>query len=114
MHAKQKVNHKPFESHLGKAKAQLTRCVFFPEALAGSSVKIRGRDVLATWKLLVGLILIPTLYALYSLIAFVFAVRMTDWSWTKKCLFPIAVWNLLPFVSYASLRFGENGVDVYK
>ncbi|KAI8146451.1 hypothetical protein BJV82DRAFT_509833 [Fennellomyces sp. T-0311] len=83
------------------------------EALAGSSVKVKGRDVLATWKFLVGLILIPTLYMLYTLIVFIFAMR-TDWSWLKICCVSLATWNLLPFVSYASMRFGENGMDVYK
>ncbi|KAI9495694.1 hypothetical protein BDB00DRAFT_759895 [Zychaea mexicana] len=82
-------------------------------ALASSTVKIRGRDVLATWKFLVGLILIPTLYGLYTLIVFAFATK-TDWSWLKICVVSLATWNLLPFVSYASMRFGENGMDVYK
>ncbi|KAI8365925.1 uncharacterized protein BYT42DRAFT_505354 [Radiomyces spectabilis] len=83
------------------------------EALAGSSVKIAGRDVLATWKFIVGLVVIPLLYGLYSLLVLGFALR-TNWTWTQKILLPIATWNLLPFVSYASLRFGENGMDVYK
>ncbi|KAG0168636.1 hypothetical protein DFQ28_006431 [Apophysomyces sp. BC1034] len=83
------------------------------EALAGSSVKISGRDVLATWKLLVGLVLLPTLYGLYSLAVLLFSLR-TEWSWTKKLLLPLATWNLLPFISFCSMRFGENGVDVYK
>ncbi|KAI9269048.1 hypothetical protein BDA99DRAFT_503349 [Phascolomyces articulosus] len=83
------------------------------EALAGSSVKVRGRDVLATWKFLVGLILIPTLYGLYTLIVFASATK-TDWSWFQICVVTLTTWNLLPFVSYASMRFGENGMDVYK
>ncbi|KAF7728361.1 hypothetical protein EC973_006302 [Apophysomyces ossiformis] len=83
------------------------------EALAGSSVKISGRDVLATWKLLVGLVLLPTLYGLYSLVVLLLSLR-TDWSWTKKILLPLATWNLLPLISFCSMRFGENGVDVYK
>ncbi|ORY98031.1 hypothetical protein BCR43DRAFT_438369 [Syncephalastrum racemosum] len=83
------------------------------EALANSSVKISGRDVLATWKLLVGLVLIPTLYGVYTLIALAYSLKQ-DWSWQQKFGLPLAVWCLLPFVSYASLRFGENGLDVYK
>ncbi|RCI06909.1 hypothetical protein CU098_012907 [Rhizopus stolonifer] len=71
-------------------------------ALKGSTVKVAGRDVLATWKLLVGLVLLPTLYAFYSLI----------FKW--KLMLPLATWALLPFASYASLRFGEIGLDIFK
>ncbi|RUO96558.1 hypothetical protein BC936DRAFT_141844 [Jimgerdemannia flammicorona] len=83
------------------------------EALAGSTVKIAGRDVLATWKLLVGLAFIPALYATYTLIALFIAFR-SDWPSSIKLLAPLLTWNLLPFISYASMRFGENGIDVYR
>ncbi|KAM3578530.1 hypothetical protein VKS41_008916 [Umbelopsis sp. WA50703] len=83
------------------------------EALAGSSVKLAGRDVLATWKLLVGLVLIPTLYGLYSLVAFILLLR-TDWNWKIKVFVPLTIWNTLPFISYASMRFAENGLEVYR
>lgn len=83
------------------------------EALAGSTVKISGRDVLATWKLLVGLVLIPTLYGIYTLIVFGLCLQR-DWPWKVKIGLPLATWNMLPFISYASMRFGENGMDVYK
>lgn len=82
-------------------------------ALKSSSVKIAGRDVLATWKLLVGLVLLPTLYALYSLIMFI-VVLQTDIEFKWKLILPLATWSLLPFVSYASLRFGEIGNDIFK
>ncbi|KAI8881524.1 hypothetical protein K501DRAFT_324464 [Backusella circina FSU 941] len=82
-------------------------------ALKSSTVKIAGRDVLATWKLLVGLVLIPTLYGFYSLITFI-VVLQTDLDLKWKLLLPIAVWSLLPFVSYASLRFGEIGHDILR
>ncbi|KAG2210538.1 hypothetical protein INT47_002480 [Mucor saturninus] len=82
-------------------------------ALKSSSVKIAGRDVLATWKLLVGLVLLPTLYALYSLIMFVIVLQ-TDLEFKWKWILPLATWSLLPFVSYASLRFGEIGHDIFK
>ncbi|PKK68816.1 hypothetical protein RhiirC2_633107, partial [Rhizophagus irregularis] len=38
------------------------------EAVRGSSVKVAGRDVLATWKLLVALVVTPTLYGFYTFI----------------------------------------------
>lgn len=87
--------------------------IFSTEALAASTVKVKGRDVLATWKFLVGLVLIPTLYGLYTLVMFAYTMKQ-DWTWTWRILVSLATWNLLPFVSYASMRFGENGMDVYK
>ncbi|KAL0086234.1 hypothetical protein J3Q64DRAFT_1658671, partial [Phycomyces blakesleeanus] len=83
------------------------------DALKGSTVKIAGRDVLATWKLLVGLVVLPTLYAFYSFIMLV-VVLQTNLDPVWKWLLPIATWILLPFVSYASLRFGEIGHDMVK
>ncbi|KAL0088931.1 hypothetical protein J3Q64DRAFT_1732387 [Phycomyces blakesleeanus] len=83
------------------------------EALASSTVKIAGRDVLATWKFLVGLVLLPTMYGLYTILALVFALR-SDWKWLYKIGLPLATWTLLPIVSYCSMRWGENGVDVFK
>ncbi|KAI9274439.1 hypothetical protein BDA99DRAFT_497485 [Phascolomyces articulosus] len=80
-------------------------------AVKGSTVKIAGRDILATWKILVGLVLLPTLYAFYSFIMLI-AVLQTSWDYQWKLLLPLATWVLLPFVSYASLRFGEIGLDI--
>lgn len=83
------------------------------DALKSSTVKIAGRDVLATWKLLMGLVLLPTLYACYSFMVFIFTLQM-DLELKWKLLLPIATWSLLPFVSYASLRFGEIGHDILR
>ncbi|KAG1427590.1 hypothetical protein G6F58_000962 [Rhizopus delemar] len=82
-------------------------------ALKSSTVKIAGRDVLATWKLLMGLVLLPTLYACYSFMVFILTLQM-DLELKWKLLLPIATWSLLPFVSYASLRFGEIGHDILR
>ena len=82
-------------------------------AVKGSTVKIAGRDILATWKILVGLVLLPMLYAFYSLCMLV-AVLQTDWDLRWKLLLPAATWVMLPFVSYASLRFGEIGIDILR
>ncbi|OBZ91192.1 hypothetical protein A0J61_00763 [Choanephora cucurbitarum] len=84
-----------------------------PAALKSSTVKIAGRDVLATWKLLVGLVLLPTLYAFYSLIMFI-VVLQTSLEVKYKLALPLMTWALLPFVSYASMRFGEIGFDILR
>ncbi|KAF8924493.1 hypothetical protein EDD21DRAFT_389134 [Dissophora ornata] len=83
------------------------------EALAASTVKIAGRDVLATWKLLVALGLMPVLYFSYSVLVFVYCGRF-DISFTTRLLIAWAAWALIPFVTYASIRFGEVGVDIFK
>lgn len=83
------------------------------EALASSSVKIAGRDVLATWKFLVGLVLLPTLYGFYTLIVLWICFK-SNMDWFQTILYPLITWTMLPFVSYASMRFAENGVDVFK
>ncbi|TFK42612.1 glycerol-3-phosphate O-acyltransferase [Crucibulum laeve] len=83
------------------------------QALAASVVKIAGRDVLATWKVLIALGVTPVLYTLYAILATVVAIRAKaplKWSvWT-----PFLVLFALPFMNYAALKFGEAGMDVLK
>lgn len=83
------------------------------EALAASTVKIAGRDVLATWKLMVALVLIPLFYWFYAFVA-LFIVSRYDVSFTVKLATPFVTLSLLPFVSYASLRFGETSLDIFR
>jgi glycerol-3-phosphate O-acyltransferase/dihydroxyacetone phosphate acyltransferase len=88
------------------------------EALAGSSVKINGNDVMATWKILVAGGLAPLLYTYYVLIlAF----------WTKYNRIngyvprSVSIWSIIlvayivfPILTYAALRLGEIGMDIVK
>lgn len=86
---------------------------FSLEALAASTVKIAGRDVLATWKVLISLGVVPVLYATYAFLATFIAVKANaplKWKlWT-----PVLALILLPLMSYAALKFGEAGMDVLK
>ncbi|KAI0741849.1 hypothetical protein C8Q80DRAFT_1274206 [Daedaleopsis nitida] len=81
--------------------------------VAKSDVKIAGRDVLASWKVLVALGVTPVVYASYALLATVIAVnggvpsKVTIWT-------PFVVFAVLPIVAYAALKFGEAGMDVMK
>ncbi|KAF8188418.1 glycerol-3-phosphate O-acyltransferase [Pholiota molesta] len=79
-------------------------------ALAASVVKIAGRDVLATWKILIAMGVTPVLYTLYAIIATLVAIRANaplKWRiWT-----PFLVVVSLPFMNYAALKFGEAGMD---
>ncbi|KAF8894585.1 hypothetical protein BD779DRAFT_1501913 [Infundibulicybe gibba] len=83
------------------------------EALAASEVKIAGRDVLATWKVLISLGVAPVLYIIYAFLATFIAIKaqapLKYRIWT-----PFLVMIVLPFMNYAALKFGEAGVDVLK
>jgi len=87
-------------------------------ALAASSVKIQGRDVMATWKLLVSMAFAPILYNFYcSLVAWQvyrnrLGGRVPDWVpiWAVF----LAGWVIFPTITFAALRFGEVGMDILK
>lgn len=87
-------------------------------ALAGSTVKIRGRDVMATWKILVALGLAPTLYHVYSSLIVLKVWHDRLWGtvpgWIPLWLVYIAVWPSIIGVTFAALRFGEVGMDIFK
>ncbi|KAE9404277.1 glycerol-3-phosphate O-acyltransferase [Gymnopus androsaceus JB14] len=81
--------------------------------LAASTVKITGRDVLATWKGLIALAVAPLLYACYAFLAACIAVRVNaPFKW--RILAPLGVFFALPFMNLAALKFGEAGMDVLK
>ncbi|MCJ1472142.1 hypothetical protein MMC13_000789 [Lambiella insularis] len=88
------------------------------EALAASTVKLQGNDVLATWKLLVAMALAPSLYAFYTSI-------LTYWTYRNRVqgyvpnwvpLWMIVVFGFIffPAITYAALRIGETGMDILK
>jgi glycerol-3-phosphate O-acyltransferase / dihydroxyacetone phosphate acyltransferase len=88
------------------------------EALAGSSVKIQGRDVMATWKVLVAMAFTPILYNFYcGLLAFK-VYRDHLWGsvpeWVPWWLVFLIGWVVFPGITYAALRFGEVGMDILK
>lgn len=80
-------------------------------AKAGSVVKIEGRDVLATWKLLIGILLFPLLYLVYSALLVIELHAngyLVENLFLTGSLFTLAVF---PFLSYVSLRASEMGLD---
>ncbi|SCV74439.1 BQ2448_8078 [Microbotryum intermedium] len=83
------------------------------EALAASTVKIKGKDVLATWKVLVALTGAPTLYTIYAIGATVLARRL-HLEYKYQLYAPIATLVGLPLIGISALKFGEVGMDVYK
>ncbi|KAL0139217.1 hypothetical protein V8B55DRAFT_1521962 [Mucor lusitanicus] len=81
------------------------------EALAGSSVKIAARDVLATWKILVALVGMPALYSFYSFLLFVYLYHH---GYAHSFGFSLLVWVALPFIQYFCVLVLENSIDIYK
>jgi len=83
------------------------------EALAASNVKVAGRDVLATWKILISLGVAPVVYGFYAFLATVVAIRAGAPLKWRLCM-PFLTLTALPVMNYASLKFGEAGMDVLK
>ncbi|CRK45244.1 hypothetical protein BN1723_016500 [Verticillium longisporum] len=88
------------------------------QALAGSTVKIQGRDVMATWKLMVAIFFAPTLYNFYSAVVtwrvYVDHLWGTVPAWVPWWTAYLVMWPLMVGISFAALRFGEVGMDIFK
>jgi glycerol-3-phosphate O-acyltransferase / dihydroxyacetone phosphate acyltransferase len=88
------------------------------EALAASSVKLQGRDVIATWKLLVSMAFAPLLYTFYSVLLTYWTYRnriqgyMPDW--VSLWMVPAVGYIVFPAITFAALRIGEVGMDILK
>ncbi|KAI8061892.1 hypothetical protein BDF21DRAFT_347763 [Thamnidium elegans] len=81
------------------------------EALAGSTVKIAARDVLATWKILVAMVGIPTLYGFYSFLLFLY---LWQHGYNYAFRLSLLVWVVLPLIQYMCGLVLENSIDIYK
>ncbi|EIT80878.1 hypothetical protein BDV35DRAFT_46765 [Aspergillus flavus] len=88
------------------------------EALAASTVKLQGRDVMATWKLLVALAFAPALYAFYTVVFTIWAyhnrIQNTVPEWMPLWLIVPIGMVLFPSITFAALRIGEVGMDILK
>jgi glycerol-3-phosphate O-acyltransferase/dihydroxyacetone phosphate acyltransferase len=88
------------------------------EALAASTVKLQGRDVMATWKILVALAFAPVLYTWYTLILtyWTYRNRVQGYMPTWVPLWSIIIFGYIffPAITFAALRFGEVGMDIVK
>ncbi|KAJ3117305.1 hypothetical protein HDU96_007211 [Phlyctochytrium bullatum] len=89
------------------------------DALANSSVKLRGSDVIATWKILVAVIAFPLMHITFAvLIFFLLPVLHYVGGTTPSILLRIsaslAVLVLGPLLSYVGIRAMEVGMDYAK
>lgn len=83
--------------------------------MAGSSVKIAGKDVLATWKVIVAAFAAPALYGAYALVYLIYLVkRRPQLSLQKKLTRACLVWAIQPVLHYLLMRLGDTGSDIYK
>jgi len=69
--------------------------------------------VLATWKVLVSLAVVPLLYVIYAIIATIYVYRHDILPEYRKYTPLLVIW-LLPSLGYSALKFGEAGMDVAK
>ncbi|CAO1629513.1 unnamed protein product [Parajaminaea phylloscopi] len=85
------------------------------EALAASQVKLKGRDVVGTWKVLVSMGVAPVLYLSYAVAATYIARRVRpDLSTRSLALTPLWTMILLPAMSYSTLKISETALDIVK
>ncbi|CAG8976128.1 hypothetical protein HYALB_00002409 [Hymenoscyphus albidus] len=88
------------------------------EALAASTVKLQGRDVMATWKLLVALAFAPILYNFYTILLTYWTYRNRIQGYVPDRVPLWAIWVagyiIFPAITFAALRFGEVGMDILK
>ena len=90
------------------------------EGLKKSLVKIKGTDLLATWKLILALVMAPISYVTYSLILISLHSRKNgwvQWIWVPSenvfIQFPYFYMQLV-LTTYGSLKTGEIGMDLFK
>ena len=69
--------------------------------------------MLATWKVLVSLAVVPCLYLVYALIGTWIAYKYEIWYGYARFV-PFVILSFLPSLGIAALKFGEAGMDVFK
>lgn len=86
------------------------------EALAGSVVKIKAVDVIATWKIIIATAFAPALYITYSLLGTWLTYRFNILGATSHHIFFIfaGIYAILVTTTYAAFRIGEVGMDIFK
>ena len=88
------------------------------QALQRSSVKITGKDVIATWKLITACIIAPIMFFLYSLILFALLKSIVHENLIQLMnLYPVSVflslyWVALPMISWSAILAEESGTFI--
>jgi hypothetical protein len=74
---------------------------------------VTGKDVIGTWKILTAIVVLPTLYFIYSCIVAIVISQFdvpSHWKW----LAPLLTFLLLPIMSYIGVHIFESGLQVYR
>ncbi|KAI8846766.1 hypothetical protein BC829DRAFT_375809 [Chytridium lagenaria] len=82
------------------------------DALAHSTVKLRGNDVIATWKILVAAVAFPLMHILLSILVFFLLPLLPSLSLLARISISLLTLFLGPAISYAGVRAMEVGLDV--
>lgn len=75
------------------------------QALAASNVKVSGRDVISSYKILVAMVLWPLIHMFYAAVV----VYMAGWKWGI-----ISWFVLFPLYAYSTVRIFEIGMDLWR
>lgn len=73
-------------------------------ALSKSEVKVAAKDVVASYKVLVAVVVVPVAWTVYF---FIFSLM---YGWRNGLVFLVS----LPFFSYAAIRMLEQGLQIYR
>ncbi|ODV85133.1 hypothetical protein CANARDRAFT_207609 [[Candida] arabinofermentans NRRL YB-2248] len=84
------------------------------EALAGSTVKIQARDVIATWKILVSIGMAPLLYTVYAAIGSWYIRKYWLVSNMSTLRIVVSFYVFSVVITYSALIFGDKGTDSLK
>ncbi|KAJ3412609.1 hypothetical protein HDV05_000477 [Chytridiales sp. JEL 0842] len=89
------------------------------EALAASSVKVRGYDVLASWKVMISTLGFPILYLALAITTTILLTLLTPpppagpLTPGTSVAIGACVFFAMPFCSYFTIRITEHGKDLY-
>lgn len=84
------------------------------QALAASTVKINANDVVATWKILIGMGLAPVVYSFYAFIGTWYCYKNDILQNHRLVLVWIFIYMCGVLVTYSALITGEQGLDLLK
>ncbi|KAI9209183.1 uncharacterized protein BJ171DRAFT_485685 [Polychytrium aggregatum] len=82
------------------------------EAKAGSNVKIWGRDVIGTWKVLVSAVLFPIAFSFYTLVTIIVMYWKHGFGLAGLLLTAIFTPMILFLFTAVAIRTGEVGLDI--
>ncbi|KNC79327.1 hypothetical protein SARC_08276 [Sphaeroforma arctica JP610] len=78
------------------------------EALRTSDVKIKANDVVASWKVLTGMIVVPALSILYAFLFMLYLYFATDYTFFTKFVLVVAFAICVPFYSHQSVLAADD------